>query len=90
MTERDEIIKELKHLVRYYAQAVHEFFEGAETELQESLETFHTCLEKNKNSLAEYKKMIELLVTAESGLKKRVEDLAYLRERMNELLKGLE
>ena len=89
MTERDEIIKELKYLARYYAQAVHDFFGDAESNLQESLETFYACLEKDKNSLAEYKQMIELLVTAENNLKKRVEDLSYLRGQMTKLLEGL-
>jgi CII-binding regulator of phage lambda lysogenization HflD len=90
MTERDEIIKELKHLVRYYAQAAHEFFDNAGGELQENLQTIHACLEKNENTLVEYKQMLDFLVAAENKLKKRVEDLVYLRERMTELLKGLE
>lgn len=89
MTGRDEIIKELKHLVRYYAQASHEFFDDAGSELHENLETFYACLEKNENTFAEYKQMLEFLVAAEHGLKKRVEDLVYLRERMVTLLEGL-
>ena len=90
MSEHDEMVEELKHLVHYYSQAAHEFFDDAGGELQERLDALYSCLEKDKNSLEEYKRMVEFIVTMEENLKKRVEDLVYLRERMNLLLKGLE
>ena len=87
MGERDEIVKELKHLVRYYGQASHEFFDDASGELKERLEAFYACLEKNENSLEDYRKMVEFLVAAENHLNKRIHDLVYLTDRMTHLLK---
>lgn len=86
MGERDEIIQELKHLVRYYQQAAHEFFDDVSGELEEQLNALYGCLEKDQNSLEEYRKMIECLVHLQNSLKKRVEDLVYLTERMAHLL----
>ena len=88
MGERDEIIEELKHLLRYYRQASHEFFDDASNELEEQLDTFYGCLEENKNSLEEYQEMIESLANFQAGLEKRVEDLAFLTDRMFQLLKN--
>lgn len=86
MCERDEIVEELKHLVRYYRQAAHEFFDDTSSELKERLETFCGCLEEDKNSLEEYREMVRFLVGLESNLKKRVDDLIYLTDHMTHLL----
>src|SRR3990167_5418224 len=86
MKERDELIEELKHLVRYYQQAAHEFFDDASGELEERLTALYGCLEKNQNSLEEYRKMIEFLIPLQNSLKNRVNDLVYLTERMTHLL----
>ena len=88
MQERDEIVQELKHLVKYYHQAAREFFDDASTELDERLNAFSGCLEANKNSLDEYRKMIELLVAMQTSLSKRIQDLNYLTDRMSELFKS--
>jgi len=85
MKERDEIIEELKHLVRYYHQASHEFFDEASGELGERLEVFYTCLEQNQNSLEEFRKMVDFLVNQQTNLRQRVEDLSYLTSRMIQL-----
>ena len=109
MGERDEIVVELKILVRYYQQASHEFFDDPTTclsaeggyrpfgpidrwwddtsnELTERIEAFYDCLEENKNSLEEYRKMIEFLTSIQNHLKQRVDDLVYLTDRMTRLL----
>ena len=88
MGERDEIIRELKHFVRYYHQAAHEFFDDTSSELQERLEAFYGCLEQNQNSLEEYRKMVEFLVVFERTLKQRVEDLTHLTNQMARLLEA--
>ena len=88
MGERDELIEELKHLVRYYQQAVHEFFDDTSGELEERLEAFYGCLEENQNLLEEYRKMLELLISLQSNLKQRLNDLTYLTDRMNHLLEA--
>ena len=88
MQERDEIVQELKHLIRYYRQAGREFFDDASNEMNERLEVFYQCLEKDKNTLDEYRKMIDLIVSMQGSLKKKVEDLAYLTSRMNELFES--
>ena len=85
MTEKRKTIDELKHMVRYYGQAVNEFFDDTSSELRERVQTFHDCLEKGENSLDEYRKMIDLLLQQEERLKKRVQDLRYLSNRMNQL-----
>ena len=86
MGERDEIVDELKYLVRYYRQAVHEFFDDTSGELEERLEAFYGCLEKNQNSLEEYRKMLEFLISLQTNLKQRVDDLTFLTDRMSHLL----
>ena len=88
MGERDEIVEELKHLVRYYQQAAHEFFDDTSVELRERVEILYGCLEKNENSLEEYLKMVGLLNNLENHLKQRVDDLGYLSARMTQLLKA--
>ena len=88
MGERDEIVDELKYLVRYYRQAIHEFFDDTSGELEERLEAFYGCLEENQNSLAEYRKMLEFLINLQSNLKQKVEDLTFLTDRMNRLLEA--
>ncbi len=88
MGERDEIINELKYLVRYYRQAVHEFFDDTSGELEERLEAFYGCLEKDQNSLEEYRKMLEFLIRLQTNLKQRVDDLTFLTDRMNHLLEA--
>ena len=88
MSERDEIVEGLKHLVRYYQRAIHEFFDDTSGELEERLEAFHGCLEKDQNSLDDYRKMVEFLMNCESNLKKRAEDLSYLTAQMNRLLEA--
>ena len=88
MGERDEIIKELKHLVQYYQQASHEFFDDACGELKERIDTFYGCLEENKNSLEEYRNMIEYLINFQTHLQDRVKDLSFLTDRMNQLFKA--
>ena len=88
MSERDEIVDELKHLVRYYRQAVHEFFDDTSEDLEERLEAFYGCLEKNQNSLKEYQKMLEFLISLQSNLKQKIDDLALLTDRMNHLLQA--
>ena len=87
MSERDEIIEELRHLIRYYRQASHEFFDDTSNELNERLESFYGCLKEDQNSIAEYRKMVDFLVTFQGSLKKKVEDLVYLTDRMQHLLK---
>jgi len=88
MGARDEIVDELKYLLRYYRQAVHEFFADTSGELEERLEAFYGCLEENQNSLEEYRKMLEFLISLQSNLKQRVEDLAFLMDRMGRLLEA--
>lgn len=88
MGERDEIIDELKYLLRYYQQAVHEFFDDTFGELEERLEAFYGCLEKNQNSFEEYRKMLEFLISLQSNLRQRVDDLTFLTDRMNRLLEA--
>ena len=88
MGERGEIIKELKHLVRYYQQASHEFFDDTHGELEERIDALYGCLEENKNSLGDYLKMVEFLINFQTGLKKRVEDLTYLTDQMVRLLEA--
>lgn len=88
MEERDEIVQELKHLVEYYRQAAHEFFDDTSVELKERLDLLCGCLEENKNSLEEYRQMVKFLVTLQSTLKKRVDDLVYLTNQMTHLLKA--
>ncbi len=85
MQERDEIVEELKHLTRYYRQAAREFFDDTSNELDERLDGFYKCLEKDKNSLEDYKKMVEYLTTLQASLKKRVGDLGFLTDKMNQL-----
>ena len=86
MGERDEIVSELKHLLRYYQQASHEFFDDTAGELKERLEAFYGCLEADRNSLEEYRKMLELVIGFQNSLKQKVTDLTYLTDRMNQLL----
>ena len=88
MDEQDEVVEELKYLVRYYQQAAHEFFDDTSVELRERAEVLYGCLEKNENSLEEYRKMVGLLNNLESHLKQRVDDLGYLSARMTRLLKA--
>lgn len=88
MQERDEIVEELKHLIRYYRQAAREFFDDTSNELDERLEAFYGCLEENKNSLEDYKKMLEFLTSMQDSLKRKVEDLNYLTNRMKELFES--
>lgn len=88
MQERDEIVEELKHLIRYYRQAAREFFDDTSNELDERLEAFYGCLEENKNSLDDYKKMIEFLTSVQDSLKKKVEDLNFLTNKMKELFES--
>jgi uncharacterized protein (UPF0297 family) len=83
--ERDEIVEELKHLVRYYQQAVHEFFDETSGETVERLEALYNCIEKNENSLEEYRKMIDFLLSTQDALKQRVDDLGYLTVKMKKL-----
>lgn len=88
MGERQEVVEELKHLICYYRQAAHEFFDDTSVELKERLEVLYDCVEKNENSLEEYRDMVELLSSLEHQLKKRVDDLGYLSGRMTRLLQG--
>ncbi len=88
MQERDEIVEELKHLVRYYKQAAHEFFDDASTEMDERVEVLYQCLERNKNSLDDYRKMIGFLIALQQSLKTKVIDLDYLTERMTKLFEA--
>jgi hypothetical protein len=85
MPDRDKTIDALKHLVRYYQQAVHEFFDEAGSEVEERAQAVFNCLEKDANSLPEYQKMVELLANSQADLGKRAEDLRFLVERMNKL-----
>lgn len=88
MQERDEIVEELKHLIRYYRQAAREFFDDTSHELDKRLEAFYGCLEENRNSLDDYKKMLEFLTSMQDSLKRKVEDLNYLTNRMKELFES--
>ena len=88
MGEREEIVEELKHLICYYRQAAHEFFDDTSVELEERLGVLYDCVEKNENSFEEYRKMVELLNGLENHLKQRVDDLVYLSGRMTRLLQG--
>ncbi len=88
MQERDEIVEELKHLIRYYQQAAREFFDDTSNEMSERLEVFYRCLEENKNTLDDYKKMIDFLVSLQDSLKKKVEDLNYLTRCMTKLFES--
>ena len=85
MSERDEIIDELKHLVRYYEQATHEFFDETSNELKERLEAVYQCLDQNENSLEEMKRMVSFIASSQQSLKTKVNDLGYLADRMNRL-----
>ena len=86
MKDHNQMVNELKHLVRYYSQAAHDFFDDVSAELQEELASFYGCLEQDKNSPEEYQKMVGLLVAAQENLKERVEDLKHLTDQMNVLL----
>lgn len=88
MQERDEIVEELKHLIRYYRQAAREFFDDSSGELDERLQAFYGCLEQNKNTLEEYRKMVGLIIDMQDSLKKKINDLNYLTDRMTELFQS--
>lgn len=87
MENRDKIIEELKHLVGYFQQASHEFFDETSSELVERAGAVYNCLEQDKNSLEDYQKMVQELVRFQQNLKTRVDDLGFLTLRMNELFK---
>lgn len=86
MLDKDKVVAQLKHLVKYYYQASHEFFDDTSGELEERVQTFYQSLEKNENSLAEYEQMIDFLVTIHANLKQRVDALAYLTDRMRNVI----
>ncbi|GEM_PF-5907169 len=48
MQERDEIIDELKHLIRYYQQAAHEFLMMPQMNLRKDLKLFTAVWKKIK------------------------------------------
>ena len=85
MLNQDQIVGELKHLIRYFHQAAHEFFDEFSHELTERLETIYNCLEENKNTLKEYECMIGDLVSFQADLKRKAEDLGYLADHMKKL-----
>ena len=82
---KSEIVEELKHLIGYFQQAAHEFFDETSSELIERLDVLHGRLEEGKNSLEEYRKMIAALTSYHADLKKKVEDLGFLTDRMGRL-----
>lgn len=86
MTERAEIIGELKHLVRYHVQACTEFFDDIQTELAERVQILTRCLEAGSGTLEEIRGCISLLTAAQEDLKKRIGDLDYLTSRMLKLV----
>lgn len=86
MDEHKQIIGELKHLIGYTHQAAHEFFDDVSNEFIERLDEIYACLEQDKNSLDEYRGMIRDLDHFQTGLAKKVEDLRFLTDRMNQLL----
>jgi hypothetical protein len=85
--ESEKIIEELKHLVRYHRQACHEFFEDTNGELEERRQIVWDWLDSGRTNLEEIKRVIELLITTQADLKKRIEGLEYLTQRMQELLR---
>ena len=59
-SEKQANIEELKHLVRYFRQATHEFFDDTSQELTERLDDIYGCLEQGKNSVEEYREMVKI------------------------------
>jgi len=85
MNRSDEIVNELKHLIGYYQQAAHEFFDDTSSEFQERTNAVYGCLEQNQNTLETYQAMVQELVRLQQDLKKKVDDLGFLTERMLKL-----
>lgn len=85
MENKKQASDELKHLVRYYHQASHEFFDDVSSDLKERLEQFYSDLEKEKYSVEDIKKMIDELKQFESNLKAKLESLSFLTEKMNQI-----
>ena len=72
MEDEKKIIEDLKGLIRYYPQACHEFFDEIANHIYEDLEAIYLCLEKNENSLSEYRKMMLEIVNRQNELKKKL------------------
>lgn len=86
MNERDEIFKELDHLLRYHVQASYEFFNDLQDELRERAALLERCVQEKAGSLEDVKRVVELLNDTQGSMKKRVEDLNYLTSQMSKLL----
>lgn len=90
MSHTNKTGEEIRHLLRYYQQAVHEFFDDAAHEILERLGVIEKCFEKNENSKAEFQKMIEYVSSNQKEFEKKVKDLGFLVERMEQLMKEFE
>lgn len=90
MKDRKEIIDELKHLVKYHAQAVIEFFDEANTEMKERDSLVYDFLEKDEGSFDDIERFVELLEETQKALGERIKDLEYLTGRMRAVLSGKE
>ena len=86
MTERDEIFKELEHVLRYHVQASYEFFNDLQEELRERTALLERCVMAKAGKLEDVKRVIDLLNETQGNMKKRVEDLDYLTSKMLKLL----
>lgn len=86
MPEREEIIRELNHLVRHYGQAAHEFFDDLQVELEERVGILSEGLKEGKGTLEEVRNMILVLPSIHSTLEKQMGDLEFLTTRMLKLL----
>ena len=86
MTERDEIFKELEHILRYHVQASYEFFNALQEELRERTGLLERCVTEKAGQLEDIKRVIALLNETQGSMKKRVADLDYLTSKMLKLL----
>jgi len=85
MKSKGNVAEDLKHLIRYYQQATFEFYDETGVKLGEKLDAIHACLEKDENSLDDYRKMIDDVVASHQELKQRISDLDHLMKRMQKL-----
>ncbi|MBI4549739.1 MAG: hypothetical protein HY714_02310 [Candidatus Omnitrophica bacterium] len=86
MTESTPPREELAHLCRYYNQAAHDFFSELQGELEERLGLLLKTVEENAGSPAQLRELVGLLVQSQDALKKRVEDLDFLTNKMLQAL----
>ncbi len=82
--------EQIRHLIQYYRQAVHEFFDDISNEMLERIGAAETYFEKPEISAAEYRKVIEYLSNSQQGLAKKVGDLGFLIDRIGQLGREIE